>query len=189
MKDETVRSVLSFRVFGATNLFLGLQSFPLRLPHFQPRGKPRVRRDTPRHYISAELHDVLINSKRLFLPGPRCPGSWHHQWPDLTEWSHLVLLQPERAQRICLWPCVHPQLLKVSMVTYCESSGFVAAAKQTWGFDHLLESLRGLVFLLATQSSPEISWEWRKHKSHQLRIACRLFDVCWITFCLNQTFS
>lgn len=60
-------------------------------------------------------------------------------------------------------------------MTYTESSSFVGAAEQTWGFDHVLQTLGVLVFLLAAQGSPEISCEGRKHTNGQLQVDYPIF--------------
>lgn len=78
---------------------------------------------------------------------------------------------------------VYKKVLSFHSVAYNKSASFVGAAKQTWGIDRVLQTLGGLVILLATKSRPEITWEARKYNSHQA--PSRLSHI-WCFVCLSR---
>lgn len=65
--------------------------------------------------------------------------------------------------------CVKDEMKSSALVTHNKSASFVRAAKKTWGSDCALQTLGGLVLLLAAQSIPEMTWEGKRRTTISLK--------------------
>lgn len=102
----------------------------------------------------------------FFPPVPMYPESWHHRWPDLTEWNLPELLQPRRQCSRKYWI-----LMGKFEISFCKTLH--------WHCDTSNLKLTCHTFLWLTMSRPVLLEQ--PNRRGGLSMFCRLLEV-WYSF-------